>query len=599
MKLRLQNKYKSIDTLNEIELPNFIVLTGLNGSGKTQLLKGINERHIIPYDEESKILSNENPYYKNGQISSKYIDFKSKLSNIQSFSSDKDKQHYIAIINALNENGNIPNIINGIDYNRNADYSFKLNEVRTVFEKSKLPANEFSYKDFLILRNQYINKQEIFGLPNFSQIIVSYYERKLHNQYQEFLHSKDNTIKYLSEREFLEKYGEDPVDLFNKYLKMMNKKFELARPNYTEIGTPYTAKLINSVTGDAVQLSDLSTGETVFFQLLTTLFNNDSETLNIPKILLLDEMDAGLHPNLIRKLLNDIDKILVKDMGITVIMTTHSPTTVALSDEEALYMMMENNPRINKITKQKALDMLTIGIPTLKIDYNYRRQVLVESDYDAKNYDSIYRILQDSNYITSEIGLNFISSGSNKSAQSGSCDLVKTLVKKFLGAGNDKIYGITDYDNHNVSNSSEHIYCLAEGSRYAIENCILDPLAIGILLMTDGFIEKYKFPITKLSDIYKETEKYQDIVDIVIDKLEFDKINLCKVKTVGGYEYQVPKQLLTMVGHDLEKLYKDKIPELKKYYNINSLIDRTIFIFQSYEKIIPKEFLDILKVISE
>ena len=197
----------------------------------------------------------------------------------------------------------------------------------------------------------------------------------------------DNTIKYLSENEFIEKYGEDPVDLFNKYLKMMNKKFELSKPNYTEIGTPYTAKLVNSVTGDVVQLSDLSTGETVFFQLLTTLFNNDAETLNIPKILLLDEMDAGLHPNLIKKLLNDIDKILVKGMGITVIMTTHSPTTVALSSEESLYIMMENDPRINKITKQKALDMLTVGIPTLKIDYNYRRQVLVESDYDAKNYD--------------------------------------------------------------------------------------------------------------------------------------------------------------------------------------------------------------------
>lgn len=81
--------------------------------------------------------------------------------------------------------------------------------------------------------------------------------------------------------------------------------------------------------------------------------------------------------------------------------------------------------------------------------------------------------------------------------------------------------------------------------------------------------------------------------------MEFDKSDLCKVKTIGGYEYQVPKQLLTMVGHELEDLYKDKIPELKKYRNVNSLIDRAIFIFQSYEKIIPKEFLDIMKVISE
>mgnify|MGYP006387623335 CR=1 FL=1 len=38
---------------------------------------------------------------------------------------------------------------------------------------------------------------------------------------------------------------------------------------------------------------------------------------------------------------DDIDKILIKDMGIKVIMTTHSQTTVALTDEDSLYIMTE------------------------------------------------------------------------------------------------------------------------------------------------------------------------------------------------------------------------------------------------------------------
>ena len=46
MKLELRRPYLSIEQLNEFKLPDFAVLIGLNGVGKTQLLDAIKNNKI-------------------------------------------------------------------------------------------------------------------------------------------------------------------------------------------------------------------------------------------------------------------------------------------------------------------------------------------------------------------------------------------------------------------------------------------------------------------------------------------------------------------------------------------------------------------------
>ena len=46
MKMKLRNPYGSIKRLDACDLPDFAVLIGRNGVGKTQLLTGIAERQI-------------------------------------------------------------------------------------------------------------------------------------------------------------------------------------------------------------------------------------------------------------------------------------------------------------------------------------------------------------------------------------------------------------------------------------------------------------------------------------------------------------------------------------------------------------------------
>jgi recombinational DNA repair ATPase RecF len=72
MKITFQSQNKSIEIFNEVIAPDFIVLTGLNGSGKSQLLEAIESKQvIIDNSHELKIarfnfenfrLENENPH---------------------------------------------------------------------------------------------------------------------------------------------------------------------------------------------------------------------------------------------------------------------------------------------------------------------------------------------------------------------------------------------------------------------------------------------------------------------------------------------------------------------------------------------------------
>ena len=61
MYIEIQRELKSISKLNEISLPNLVVITGLNGSGKTHLLQGISNQYF--HLKETKILDDGDTSY--------------------------------------------------------------------------------------------------------------------------------------------------------------------------------------------------------------------------------------------------------------------------------------------------------------------------------------------------------------------------------------------------------------------------------------------------------------------------------------------------------------------------------------------------------
>jgi hypothetical protein len=138
---------------------------------------------------------------------------------------------------------------------------------------------------------------------------------------------------------------------------------------------------------------------------------------------------------------------LVKEQGIPVILVTHCPSSVAVAPDKAIYVMRPGQPGLHKVSKRQAIAAVAAEIPTLAIDFAGRRQVFVEGRYDAERYEKLYGRL--SGRISYERALSFVAVGRTKG-----CDQVKRIVHDLAAAGNDSVFGLTDWDKKEQSGRS-------------------------------------------------------------------------------------------------------------------------------------------------
>lgn len=146
---------------------------------------------------------------------------------------------------------------------------------------------------------------------------------------------------------------------------------------------------------------------------------------------------------------------------------------VALAPEESIYVMEANRPGFQKLTKAEALNSLTVGVPTMSIDYEGRRQVFAESEHDARIYTLLYGILRAK--LPVGRSLEFISTGPAKG-----CAQVYEWVDRLQESGNRSIFGIVDADISKQKKNQERgrIFVMADNTRDGLENLILDPLLL-------------------------------------------------------------------------------------------------------------------------
>ena len=208
-------------------------------------------------------------------------------------------------------------------------------------------------------------------------------------------------------------------------------------------------------------MKDFSTGEKVLCWIATSIFNTRGEyaARNFPNLLLLDEIDAGLHPSMIKILINLIEKYFIP-RGIKIILTTHSPTTIALSSESSIYVIKKDkgSTYIEKRNKTEAIRSLLDGVRSIDISPQNTKYVFTEAENDKDFYSQIYKFLRDK--LSSEVHIEFIASGKkskeNSAGISGGKERVEYLVKKMRDAGNLKTFGIIDWDLKNKN--SEGIF---------------------------------------------------------------------------------------------------------------------------------------------
>ncbi|WP_231730444.1 ATP-dependent nuclease [Sphingopyxis sp. H107] len=245
----------------------------------------------------------------------------------------------------------------------------------SLIQKSSKPPHVIDQETFYEVFSPVQNSGSILGFSLstiFSKFIIDEFNW-CHNQFE-----AGRSASKAKSRAIFRKKFQPPWVPINKLLDEMGKmsasreafRFEITTPDEEHIkiqsiqGYSFVANLRNKISGDICNFDNLSSGEKVLLALVISIYYSN-ESFMLPKVLLLGEVDASLHPSMIRVLLDAIGRAFVSK-GTKVIMATHSPTTVALAPEGALHSVQAGNrqKKIVKISKNEGLSILTEGFAT-------------------------------------------------------------------------------------------------------------------------------------------------------------------------------------------------------------------------------------------
>ncbi len=544
----IQKVFKSLQPVPFFELPDFCVLTGKNGSGKSHLFEAMANRKTTKIAIEGKPVDIV-----------QYIPFNGLNPSVGADCNYR---------NLLDEQKNLWNNIKAyIDSHRGLapteqDFQREIVQNYRVF----FPQARELYKrvngDIQTITEELVNEYfairpqdgHSFFSSQFASIFKLYANRLEKNEYNAF-RNKERGLKLpvLTKEEFEKKYGPKPWALINEMMAGAGLSYRVNNPEGQERDDDFHLQLSDVDRNIEVQVKDLSTGERVLMSLALAIYNTNEDSMR-PDILLLDEPDAALHPEFSRVLLKSINESIVQKAGVKVVISTHSPTTVALSEESWLYQM-EYGQYPHKVTKKQALNILLKDLEPLRVSVENRRQVFVESRNDVGYYENIYPLLPKNGVIVPQFLPACTKIGSN-------CQDVIEIVKALHDRGNDLVYGIIDYDNHN--SNEDNIFVLGEGNRYAIDNYVLDPLYVALLLIRDkkDTFEDVEQNI-KFSSLHNAPDALlQGIINSVCSKLGFVATDEVSYEVLCGKTFNVKKEYFTIQGHELEEKIMNRWSQL-------------------------------------
>ena len=139
--------------------------------------------------------------------------------------------------------------------------------------------------------------------------------------------------------------------------------YKLLVRNYEQF--QFQTVMTNRTSDAQYDLSSLSSGEKVLMALCLSAFNQQLGRRR-PELLLLDELDAVLHPSMVTALVSTL-KVLFVAQGTKVLFTSHSPMTVAALEETEIFRVVRQGRivRIGPTTKIDAIEELSEGIATV------------------------------------------------------------------------------------------------------------------------------------------------------------------------------------------------------------------------------------------
>lgn len=602
------------------------VIIGRNGSGKTRFLNSI-------VNGSCNIELNET-ILQNSQI--KLISSHEFNPNLgQFFEKNRHERSIESICNALkNYKDNLEILIQ--------DGAANYREVispRAIYMAIKKIANaveknprELTQEDILLHYTE--ENENIIGHLNVREMFSDYIRKIWQNKYNGFLLTLGESVPHYNDEEFKEKFGERPWIPLNNILSFIfDGKYHFNPPSETDRTLSEPTDLLDE-SGTIITPPMLSSGENTLLWMALTLFNSQygKQTLSAaPKLILMDEPDAFLHPKMVDKLFQTLE-IFTKNFGVKIILTTHSPTTVALAPNDFIYLIKNNE--VSEIDKDSAISELLSGVTQISIDPENRRQVYVESLYDHAIYQLIYdKLVKKSKHLDKKINLTFISSGPkvskghiinsakfvgivdeeklNQLAElingAGNCTQVEGTVNELIENGNRTVRGVIDWDLK--AHDTKFVKVLAKDHCYAIENLIIDPICTLLFLHkkwpTEYPIKDFCEEEVHWSDWIKDEKLLQKSMDYFIFKISGKK-NARNTETeyLNGIKLLSDKDYLQIHSKDLPDLAMKEFKRLtstigNKKRGLMYEIAEFSMVHETNGDLIPVQFETIFKALQE
>lgn len=589
MKITIKKEHKSLRSLPTFELPDFCMLTGKNGSGKSHLLEAISKQEIVTVSCDDKNIANIKYIPFNGlnpkvESDCQYLTLTSNKKQIWSQINHLKTEY--SRIRKKNPRLTMLDILQHIGGNGSTKRLF-MHFLALNNENVELINEDFFDKNYDI---SMLNPNEVFS-SQFATIFKLYHTRLEDNNYRVYRNEKfGEHYDVLTDDEFVLKYGPKPWTLINEMLINARLPYRVNNPEGQSKEADFHLCLRDDERNIEIQVNDLSTGEKVLMSLALAIYNT-SENEFRPDVLLLDEPDAPLHPEYSKVLVEAVKKSIVEKACVKVIMTTHNPTTIALGDELDIYQMDRNLGYPVKVSKRFALNLLTNDLENLRVSTESRRQIFVENLNDVGYYERIIRLLKVELPISPQFLPPHNRNGSN-------CEDVKNIVTSLRGLGNDLVYGLVDYDNHNADMG--YVYVIGGQKRYAIDSYIFDPIFVAFLLVREKIVKTSdmgvaEYTFTKLNNL--DDASVQIIIDYIAAQLNLTTDERVEYITQNGKKYQISKSYFAIQGHELEQKIMNKWPQLnsvkrgKNDENIlkNYMLDNVI---SEYPEFLSNDFIE-------
>ena len=460
MRINLSHKYKSIASLTTEELPDFAVLIGRNGAGKTQLLEalekglaemsGISSEEIKLYNLSTFYPPNTNQADRNtihfglvtadtyllsqsgrpAPIQTAAVIFDTAISDIEHHSDTQaleDFEHnlreeirhladftvfadrnsdspykktlYEQVLEPLNP-GNTRQNFTMISGQRLT--SFYGNQAALLSTAMKL-SSKFPHE---LTRTDIIRASHIEGDTLSNQVSAVFAAYKLDQSvwaYERF----DNETERVNRVELINEYQTEnppPWETLRRILSDMRDaagddglfNFKFSDPSHDELSVSsfgqysFTAVMTNRTSGAQYDLDSLSSGEKILMALCLLSFNQYLGRPR-PRLLLLDELDTVLHPSMVTALVTALKDLFVSK-GTKVLMTTHSPITVAALDESEIFRVVRTGSRVevSGTTMSEAINELSEGLATIDMGlkiaaYDEAKVTILTEGHNAKH----------------------------------------------------------------------------------------------------------------------------------------------------------------------------------------------------------------------